>query len=236
MSETRFIRWLIIGFAALTFAADNASAGRQYAPKAKRFMQRDPLVGLALARIGHDGRNAYSYIRASPVRFRDASGQDTCGDPPSGGFVGGLAGGWTACDENGTSQPCVPDDITDPCMRQCRAAHEQSHADECNANGGCPPCDDDVHRGDCGLPAGASVGDVECTAYTEQANCLAGCSSEGVESSCEERYVDCLVTKCASHDPGSGIYAPDHVTAALEFALCGAQARQSDLGCENYNP
>ena len=48
---------------------------RQYDPKLKRFMQRDPLAVKARARSGYqDGLNLYGYVKGNPVRYHDPMG------------------------------------------------------------------------------------------------------------------------------------------------------------------
>jgi len=48
---------------------------RQYAPKVKRFLQRDPVVLRARSRSGfHDGNNLYGKTRMNPLRLVDPTG------------------------------------------------------------------------------------------------------------------------------------------------------------------
>jgi RHS repeat-associated protein len=78
------------GHQGLIYDAEIASynnRARQYDPKIKLFMQRDPLVLRPRAGDGYqDGLNLYCYVRGNPVIQRDASGrtpQDTCDGAPA---------------------------------------------------------------------------------------------------------------------------------------------------------
>jgi len=73
---------------------------RQYSPRAKRFMQRDPLIESHVARSGYaDGQNLYVATAASPLARTDWSGHTSIlfydeGSTPGFGQVSGYDQSW----------------------------------------------------------------------------------------------------------------------------------------------
>jgi RHS repeat-associated protein len=66
--------------------ASYQNRARQYSPKAKRFMQKDPLMANAQAGGGYqDGPNLYGYLRNAPFKLTDPEGL-------TGGCCGPCAG------------------------------------------------------------------------------------------------------------------------------------------------
>ncbi|GJM25784.1 MAG: hypothetical protein DHS20C16_21990 [Phycisphaerae bacterium] len=68
------------GHQGLVFDAELASyqnRARQYAPTVRRFIHRDPLAFVPIAKSGfQDGQNVYMPVRGNPLRFRDFRGLD----------------------------------------------------------------------------------------------------------------------------------------------------------------
>ncbi len=92
---------------------------RQYDPKMRRFVQKDPLSLTAAAGHGHqDGSNLYSYVRHNPIVLLDALGLAT---PKTICCCGGNSCNWFRCTDG-----CARDTTQEPYARCCAAI-------------GCPP-------------------------------------------------------------------------------------------------
>ena len=88
---------------------------RQYNPRLKRFMQRDPLTTLRWAAVGYrDGMNLYQYVCSDPLIWVDPTGMSKCTDG-------------CGCD-NGSTEFCG-------CMLNCRTADCMRGLVECLSPG-----------------------------------------------------------------------------------------------------
>ncbi|MCB9850298.1 MAG: hypothetical protein H6817_06295 [Phycisphaerales bacterium] len=145
-AATHSRRGNLFGHQGLVLDAEVASyqnRARQYAPAAKRFMQKDPLAFRTIAEYGYqDGMSLYGCSRNNPYTYRDPSGRVNCAE-----FFAGSGCGWsgdiwacTGCDGEGGVAICEnPDkwedaDPTGGCddsesnsdiVRRCLCKHEK---------------------------------------------------------------------------------------------------------------
>jgi len=126
--------------------ASYQNRARQYAPKAKRFVQRDPLDDqwVDLRAIGMR-RLWYSYAHCRPISLRDPSGwivECSSGLECSKYYCTATAAAVTLC-EGATPCACIctsisTDEVAGPIVKSCLLVHESEHAQnwDCSYNSG----------------------------------------------------------------------------------------------------
>jgi RHS repeat-associated protein len=197
---------------------------RQYAPKAKRFMQRDPLVFERSAESGYqDGLNIYARSMHAPLKLFDPSGHFSCkcadktiSDPRyTAETLCCMEGG--QCQKKTLYQPFLFLKMTARGI-YCLEKHEEKHKDHFTCG---PNCETQRE------PEYQDTNKSECEAYKVQTKCLHFVDPPATRPSEREKlFVSCMVcSTCDDTNPG---HSSDYGT---QLERCEILADQGGTGC-----